>query len=120
MDGSLTTTATVPETSAPYRIESQARDHGGHVVMASGQPLFVADARNSPHCDRRIIELLGAAVGPLHADRRPHRRARSARGVLAGAARRGHRGATSCSSACWPARRRSRCSAPTSSDAWTS
>jgi diguanylate cyclase (GGDEF)-like protein len=29
--------------------------------MATGQPLFVADAPASAHCDRRIIELLGAA-----------------------------------------------------------
>ena len=60
-DGALTTTATRPETSAPHRVEAHAHQHGAHVVMATGQPLFVADARDSPHCDRRIIELLGAA-----------------------------------------------------------
>ncbi|HEY6759565.1 MAG TPA: diguanylate cyclase [Baekduia sp.] len=60
-DGALTTTATVPEAAAPYRIEAHAQEHGAHVVMTSGQPLFVPDARSSPHCDRRIIEHLGAA-----------------------------------------------------------
>ncbi|WP_272474353.1 sensor domain-containing diguanylate cyclase [Baekduia alba] len=59
--GALITTATLPETTAPYRVEAHARDHGAHVVMTTGQPLFVPDARESPHCDRRIIELLGAA-----------------------------------------------------------
>jgi diguanylate cyclase (GGDEF)-like protein/PAS domain S-box-containing protein len=61
VDGSLTTTATMPEATAPYRIAATARDHGAHVVMTTGQPLFVADASASPHCDRRIIALLGAA-----------------------------------------------------------
>lgn len=61
VDGALTTTATLPETTGPYRVAADARDHGAHVVMTTGQPLFVPDARTSPHCDRRIIELLGAA-----------------------------------------------------------
>jgi diguanylate cyclase (GGDEF)-like protein len=65
-DGALTTTATRPETSAPHRIEADAHRHGAHVVMATGQPLFVADAGDSPHCDRRIIDLLGAASVLFH------------------------------------------------------
>jgi diguanylate cyclase (GGDEF)-like protein/PAS domain S-box-containing protein len=62
VDGGLTTTATVPETTAPYRVAaSAAATHGARLAMESGQPLFVPDARDSPHCDRRIIELLGSA-----------------------------------------------------------
>jgi diguanylate cyclase (GGDEF)-like protein len=34
--------------------------------MATGSPLFVADAAASPHCDRRITELLGAASVLFH------------------------------------------------------
>jgi diguanylate cyclase (GGDEF)-like protein len=30
------------------------------MVMETGEPLFVADATASPHCDRRLVELLGA------------------------------------------------------------
>jgi diguanylate cyclase (GGDEF)-like protein/PAS domain S-box-containing protein len=59
--GELVTTATRPETTAPYRVDAVHVDHGAHVVIATGQPLFVPDARTSPHCDRRIVELLGAA-----------------------------------------------------------
>jgi diguanylate cyclase (GGDEF)-like protein/PAS domain S-box-containing protein len=60
-DGALATTATCPEVPIPHRVAATARRHGAHVVMATGEPLFVADAATSPHCDRRIIELLGAA-----------------------------------------------------------
>jgi diguanylate cyclase (GGDEF)-like protein/PAS domain S-box-containing protein len=66
LDGSLATTATRPETTAPYRIGLDQTEHGAHVVMRTGQPLFVPDARTSPHCDRRIIELLGAASVLFH------------------------------------------------------
>jgi diguanylate cyclase (GGDEF)-like protein/PAS domain S-box-containing protein len=60
-DSSLTTTATLPETTAPYRVAGSAAEHGAHYVMRTGRPLFVAEAAGSPHCDRRIISLLGAA-----------------------------------------------------------
>jgi diguanylate cyclase (GGDEF)-like protein/PAS domain S-box-containing protein len=66
LDGGLSTTATRPEMTAPYRISIDQTDHGAHVVMRTGQPLFVPDARTSPHCDRRIIELLGAASVLFH------------------------------------------------------
>jgi diguanylate cyclase (GGDEF)-like protein len=66
LDGSLATTATRPEATAPYRVGLDQTDHGAHVVMRTGQPLFVPDARTSPHCDRRIIELLGAASVLFH------------------------------------------------------
>jgi diguanylate cyclase (GGDEF)-like protein/PAS domain S-box-containing protein len=79
LDGSLATTATRPETSAPYRVGAERNDHGAHVVMATGQPLFVADAHASPHCDRRIIELLGAASVLFH----PIADAHGVRGALA-------------------------------------
>jgi diguanylate cyclase (GGDEF)-like protein/PAS domain S-box-containing protein len=59
-DGSLTTTATLPETSAPYKVAGSLSEHGAHYVMRTGTPLFVAEAADSPHCDRRIITLLGA------------------------------------------------------------
>jgi len=78
-DGALTTTATRPETTAPYRVSAVQVDHGAHVVMATGQPLFVPDARTSPHCDRRIIELLGAASVFFH----PIADAQGVRGALA-------------------------------------
>jgi diguanylate cyclase (GGDEF)-like protein/PAS domain S-box-containing protein len=58
--GGLTTTATRPETGSPHRIPADRRLHGAHVVMETGEPLFVADATSGPHCDRRIIELLQA------------------------------------------------------------
>ncbi len=79
LDGGLATTATRPETTAPYRVGLDQSDHGAHVVMATGQPLFVADARTSPHCDRRIIELLGAASVLFH----PISDAQGVRGALA-------------------------------------
>lgn len=60
-DGALTTTATLPETTAPYRVEGSAAEHGAHYVMRTGTPLFVADAADSPDCDRRIVSLIGAA-----------------------------------------------------------
>ena len=60
-DGGMATTATLPERTAPYRIGPSATEHGARIVIETGRPLFVADARDSPHCDRRIIELLGAA-----------------------------------------------------------
>lgn len=78
-DGSLVTTATRPETTSPYRIGVHAREHGANVVMTTGQPLFVRDARESPHCDRRIIELLGAASVLFH----PIADATGMRGALA-------------------------------------
>jgi diguanylate cyclase (GGDEF)-like protein/PAS domain S-box-containing protein len=59
-DGGLETTATRPETTTAHRIGADRRWHGAHVVMETGEPLFVADARTSPHCDRRIIEQLEA------------------------------------------------------------
>ncbi|WP_155891880.1 diguanylate cyclase [Conexibacter woesei] len=59
-DGALTTTATLPETTAPYRVAGSESEHGAHYVMRTGTPLFVAEAAASPHCDRRIIRLLGA------------------------------------------------------------
>jgi diguanylate cyclase (GGDEF)-like protein/PAS domain S-box-containing protein len=79
LDGSLTTTATRPETSGPYRVGAVQIDHGAHVVMTTGQPLFVADARNSQHCDRRIIDLLGATSVLFH----PIADAHGVRGALA-------------------------------------
>jgi diguanylate cyclase (GGDEF)-like protein/PAS domain S-box-containing protein len=78
-DGGLTTTATRPEAAAPYRVPATAREHGAHVVMQTGRPLFVPDARRSPHCDRRIIELLGAASVWFHPIADPT----GTRGVLA-------------------------------------
>jgi diguanylate cyclase (GGDEF)-like protein/PAS domain S-box-containing protein len=60
-DGGMATTATLPERTAPYRIGPSATEHGARIVIDTGRPLFVADARDSPHCDRRIIEVLGAA-----------------------------------------------------------
>jgi diguanylate cyclase (GGDEF)-like protein/PAS domain S-box-containing protein len=60
-DGALVTTATRPEAPTPHRVEAGAHRHGAHVVMATGRPLFVPDARTSPHCDRRLVQLLGAA-----------------------------------------------------------
>lgn len=59
-EGGLTTTATLPEATSPYRVASTESEHGAHHVMRTGVPLFVADAAASPHCDRRIIRLLGA------------------------------------------------------------
>jgi diguanylate cyclase (GGDEF)-like protein/PAS domain S-box-containing protein len=59
-DGALSTTATLPEATAPYRVEQSVSEHGAHYVMRTGTPLFVADAAASPHCDRRIIRLLAA------------------------------------------------------------
>lgn len=59
-DGALTTTATLPEASAPYKVSGSLSEHGAHYVMRTGTPLFVAEAAESPHCDRRIITLLGA------------------------------------------------------------
>ena len=78
-DGGMATTATRPETTAPYRIAPSQTEHGARVVMETGRPLFVADARNSPHCDRRIIELLGAASVLFH----PISDAHGVRGALA-------------------------------------
>jgi diguanylate cyclase (GGDEF)-like protein/PAS domain S-box-containing protein len=78
-DGGLTTTATRPDATAPYRIAETAHQHGAHVVMATGRPLFVPDARDSPHCDRRLIELLGAASVLFH----PIADAHGTRGALA-------------------------------------
>jgi diguanylate cyclase (GGDEF)-like protein len=65
-DGTLTTTATLPEATAPYRIGAHAPEHGARVVMTTGEPLFVPDARDNPHCDRRLVELLGAASVLFH------------------------------------------------------
>ncbi len=65
-DGGMATTATRPETTAPYRIAPSQHEHGARVVMETGQPLFVADAADSPHCDRRIIALLGAESVLFH------------------------------------------------------
>jgi diguanylate cyclase (GGDEF)-like protein/PAS domain S-box-containing protein len=78
-DGGLATTATRPEAAAPYTLPATAREHGAHVVMKTGRPLFVPDARDSPHCDRRIIELLGAVSVWFH----PIADASGTRGVLA-------------------------------------
>jgi diguanylate cyclase (GGDEF)-like protein/PAS domain S-box-containing protein len=78
-DGGLATTATRPETTAPYRIAPSQHQHGARLVMETGQPLFVADAETSPHCDRRIIELLGAKSVLFHPIADP----RGVRGALA-------------------------------------
>ncbi|HWI70391.1 MAG TPA: diguanylate cyclase [Baekduia sp.] len=78
-DGGMATTATRPETTAPYRIAPSQTEHGARVVMETGRPLFIADARDSPHCDRRIIELLGAASVLFH----PISDAHGVRGALA-------------------------------------
>jgi diguanylate cyclase (GGDEF)-like protein/PAS domain S-box-containing protein len=78
-DGSLTTTATRPEIDPPHRIAPAETDHGVHVVLRTRAPLFVADARTSPHCDRRIIERIGAASVLFH----PIADADGVRGVLA-------------------------------------
>jgi diguanylate cyclase (GGDEF)-like protein/PAS domain S-box-containing protein len=59
-EGALATTATLPEATAPYRVEQSVSEHGAHYVMRTGTPLFVADAAESPHCDRRIIRVLEA------------------------------------------------------------
>jgi len=78
-DGGMATTATRPETTAPYRIGPSQAQHGARVVMETGQPLLVADAAGSPHCDRRIIELLGAKSVLFH----PIADASGVRGALA-------------------------------------
>jgi diguanylate cyclase (GGDEF)-like protein/PAS domain S-box-containing protein len=78
-DGGMATTATRPETTAPYRIAPSQAEHGARVVMETGRPLFIADAHDSPHCDRRIIELLGAASVLFH----PISDAHGVRGALA-------------------------------------
>jgi diguanylate cyclase (GGDEF)-like protein/PAS domain S-box-containing protein len=78
-DGGMATTATRPETTAPYRIGPSQHQHGARVVMETGQPLFVADAQDSPHCDRRIIGLLGARSVLFH----PISDAQGVRGALA-------------------------------------
>ncbi|MCW2986930.1 MAG: hypothetical protein JWR63_4500 [Conexibacter sp.] len=78
-EGELTTTATRPEATTPYRVAADQTEHGAHVVMRTGRPLFVADALTSPHCDRRIIELLGAASVLFH----PISDAHGVRGALA-------------------------------------
>lgn len=78
-DGGMATTATRPETTAPYRIGPSQAQHGARVVMETGQPLFVADAADSPHCDRRIIALLGARSVLFH----PIADAQGVRGALA-------------------------------------
>jgi diguanylate cyclase (GGDEF)-like protein len=75
----MATTATRPETTAPYRIGPSRHEHGARVVMETGQPLFVADAEDSPHCDRRIIALLGAKSVLFH----PIADAGGVRGALA-------------------------------------
>jgi diguanylate cyclase (GGDEF)-like protein/PAS domain S-box-containing protein len=59
-NGALATTATRPETAVPHRVAADDRLHGARVVMETGEPLFVADALTSPHCDRRLIDLLQA------------------------------------------------------------
>jgi len=59
-DGGLVTTATRPESARSYRIPADHREHGARVVMETGEPLFVADAAASPHCDRRLMQLLQA------------------------------------------------------------
>jgi diguanylate cyclase (GGDEF)-like protein/PAS domain S-box-containing protein len=59
-DGGLVTTAARPDTAVPHRIPADRRLHGAHVVMETGEPLFVADADESPHCDRRLIQRLQA------------------------------------------------------------
>jgi diguanylate cyclase (GGDEF)-like protein/PAS domain S-box-containing protein len=64
--GGLTTTATSPEAGVPYTVAPGAREHGARVVMETGRPLLVVDARDSPHCDRRIVERLGAASVWFH------------------------------------------------------
>jgi diguanylate cyclase (GGDEF)-like protein/PAS domain S-box-containing protein len=78
-DGGMATTATRPETTAPYRIGPSQTQHGARVVLETGQTLFVADAEDSPHCDRRIIELLGAKSVLFH----PIADANGVRGALA-------------------------------------
>lgn len=78
-DGGMATTATRPETTAPYRIGPSQVQHGARVVMETGQPLLVSDAADSPHCDRRIIELLGAKSVLFH----PIADASGVRGALA-------------------------------------
>jgi diguanylate cyclase (GGDEF)-like protein/PAS domain S-box-containing protein len=78
-DGGLSTTATRPEATTPYRIGADQTEHGAHIVMRTGRSLFVADATTSPHCDRRIIELLGAASVLFH----PIADAHGVRGALA-------------------------------------
>ncbi|MCZ4493550.1 MAG: hypothetical protein JWP53_2481 [Conexibacter sp.] len=60
VDGGLVTTAARPETSSPSHIAADRRINGAHVVMETGEPLFVADAPASPHCDRRLVERIGA------------------------------------------------------------
>jgi diguanylate cyclase (GGDEF)-like protein/PAS domain S-box-containing protein len=59
-DGGLVTTATRPEAATPHRIPGHHRRHGALVVMETGEPLFVADAVASPHCDRALVERLEA------------------------------------------------------------
>jgi diguanylate cyclase (GGDEF)-like protein/PAS domain S-box-containing protein len=78
-DGGMATTATRPESTAPYRIGPSQVQHGARVVLDTGKTLFVADAEDSPHCDRRIIGLLGAKSVLFH----PIADANGVRGALA-------------------------------------
>jgi diguanylate cyclase (GGDEF)-like protein/PAS domain S-box-containing protein len=78
-DGGLVTTAARPETASPQRISADRREHGAHLAMQTGEPLFVADAAASPHCDRRTVDLLGARAVLF----RPIADATGVRGVLA-------------------------------------
>jgi diguanylate cyclase (GGDEF)-like protein len=78
-DGALTTTAVRPEAPASYRIAADDREHGARVAMETGQPLFVADAQGSPHCDRRLLARSGARSVLYH----PIADAGGVRGVLA-------------------------------------
>ncbi|HET6510163.1 MAG TPA: diguanylate cyclase [Baekduia sp.] len=78
-DADLTSTAARPEAGTPYRVAADAHEHGARVTMDSGQPLFVADAASSPHCDRRLVSQLGAASVLFH----PIADSGGVRGVLA-------------------------------------
>jgi diguanylate cyclase (GGDEF)-like protein/PAS domain S-box-containing protein len=59
--GDLQATATHPDATAPFTVAAGQIDHGAHVVLRTGVPLFVADAANSPHCDQQIVRTIGAA-----------------------------------------------------------
>jgi diguanylate cyclase (GGDEF)-like protein/PAS domain S-box-containing protein len=60
-DGGLVTSASRPVTEHSLRIEAAEAEHGVHLVVRTGKPLFIADARSSVHCDQRLTELVETA-----------------------------------------------------------
>jgi diguanylate cyclase (GGDEF)-like protein/PAS domain S-box-containing protein len=78
-DGGLITTATQPEIPVPQHIAAGAVEHGAHVAMRTGMPLFVPDAATSPHTDKQIVARVGTVSCHFH----PIADASGVRGVLA-------------------------------------